>query len=292
MVRLNFYVSGNSIIHRLYPLTKVLILVDFLLISFVYYNPIPSLLLVLVGFFMAAVAGMKVVKSVAAALVLIMPAIAAIMTFQTFFQITFPSRPVSVGPLVVHLGGIYYGGILASRILFAIVVGVTLIVATHPGDLFTALRKIKVPYMAGFMTMTMLQYVPILLTEASIISQAQQSRGIKPSGFGAILPSFVPLFVISWQRAQTLSMALEVRGLGSPGKKTSFRKIQATSVDFIVGAIVTAITVYLLYFALANSFLDWKATYTMDPMVGLVIGLTSVVGFFLAMGTAVIAYRA
>jgi energy-coupling factor transport system permease protein len=292
LVKLNFYVAGNSVIHRLYPLTKILILIDFLIISFTFYNPIPSILLILVGFFMAVIAGKKVVKAVLGALVLILPAVAAIMTFQTFFEITFPSRPVAVGPFIIHIGGIYWGGLVASRILFAIVAGVTLIVTMHPGDLFTAMRRIRLPYMLGFMTMTMLQYVPILLTEAGIISQAQQSRGIKQSGFGAILPSFVPLFVISWQRAQTLSMALEIRGLGSPGQKTSFRRTRAGPLDFVVGAVVTAITAYLVYFGFMNSFLDWKATYYMAPMVGLAIGLVSLIGFFITMGTAVIAYRA
>ena len=292
MVQLNFYVQGNTFLHRLYPLTKIALLIDALIISFVFNNPIISLILAAIGLAAAALSGSEVLKSVNRALVLIMPAIAAILMFQTFFEITFPARPIPFGPLTLHLGGIYYGGLVASRILMAIIVGVTLIVVTHPGDLFVSLQKIKVPYIVGFMVMTMLQYVPILLTESSIIAQAQQSRGIKPSGFGAILPNFAPLFVISWQRAQTLAMVLEVRGVGAPGKKSSFRMIRAKWIDLIVAGVVSVATAYLFVYAATNNFLDWKATYQIAPIVAFAIGMASLVGFFAAMAKAVTAYRA
>lgn len=259
--------------------------------SFVYYNPYPSLILCAFAFLLATSAGKQVLKSVGRTMLLVLPAITAIMTIQTFFLATLPSRPIRAGPVVLHLGGIYYGAVLDSRILFAVTLTVTLLVTTHPGDLFAALKKIRVPFTAGFMLTTMLQFVPILLTEAGVISQAQRSRGVEQNGVKALLPNMVPLFVIGWQRAQTLAMAYEVRGLGSPVERTSFRRIHAKKIDYVLGIIATIATVLALTYAFQNSFLDWKATYSLSPTVALAIGVIFGAGFFGTVGLALLAYK-
>ena len=69
------------------------------------------------------------------------------------------------------------------------------LMTSHPSDIFTSLQKIGLPYTMNFILTMTLQLIPILQNEFSIVLNAQKSRGMKGSGFGAILPSMVPVFV-------------------------------------------------------------------------------------------------
>jgi hypothetical protein len=57
---------------------------------------------------------------------------------------------------------------------------------------------------------------------------------MKSTGFGSIIPSFVPVFAGAFERVQQLSISLESRAFGSTGAKTSFRRIAFGPFDKLV----------------------------------------------------------
>jgi energy-coupling factor transport system permease protein len=193
-LKLVFYIPGNTWLHRLYPLTKLTLAIIIFYIGFIFFNPVVSYALSLVGLVFAAALGRKYLASVVNPLILIMPAIFAMIFFQAFFPIVSHPRPFHFLFSTIYYNGLYYGLELSGRIILVIIWVILLIVTINPGDLFTSLRKIGFPYIFGFMVITMLQFVPILLMESQTITEAQQSRGLKLSGFRAILPNLVPLF--------------------------------------------------------------------------------------------------
>jgi hypothetical protein len=57
---------------------------------------------------------------------------------------------------------------------------------------------------------------------------------MKSTGFGSLIPSFVPVFAGAFERVQQLAISLESRAFGSTGSKTSYRQISFGPVDKLV----------------------------------------------------------
>lgn len=292
MVKLVFYMPGNSWLHRLHPLTKMTFFLCIMVVGFAFFNPLPALAMSFVAVIVAVLVGRQYLSGVLRPLLLILPAIFAMIFFQSFFPVVASPRPFHFLFFTVYYNGLYYGTELASRIVLAIVWGVLVILTTHPGDLFTSLRKVGIPYLFGFMMLTMLQFVPILLAESNTIMEAQQSRGLKISGFRAIIPNFVPLFVGAWERAQVLAMSMEVRAMGSSGVKTSFRRVKMNAVDKVIVSLSVILAALAVYVSYLNRFFNFINTWTAPPTYAGVLALSSLVGFGVAMFAAVASYRA
>src|SRR5690606_17841212 len=135
----------------------------------------------------------------------------------------------------------------------------------HPSDLFTSLAKLKMPYILNFMSAMTLQLIPVFQREFGIIMSAQKSRGMKGSGFSAVLPSFVPVFVGAIERVQQLSISLESRGFGSDGVKTSYRQMHARPLDWIYGVGGAVVMIVLVVLSFMNGFWSLSAFVHFDP---------------------------
>lgn len=93
--------------------------------------------------------------------------------------------------------------------------------------LLRPLKVVKVPVdvMAMMLSLT-LRYIPTLLGETEKIMKAQASRGVdfKESKFKEkvvqIISLLIPVFVISFKRAEDLGNAMEVRGYVIGAKRT------------------------------------------------------------------------
>ena len=100
--------------------------------------------------------------------------------------------------------------------------------------MFAAFARLKMPYVLNFMLAMTLQLIPVLQREVQVVLSAQRSRGMKSTGFGSLIPSFVPVFAGAFERVQQLAISLESRAFGSSGKKTSYRQISFGPVDLLV----------------------------------------------------------
>jgi energy-coupling factor transport system permease protein len=154
-----------------------------------------------------------------------------------------------------------------------------MIMTSHPSDIFTSLQKIGMPFVGNFILTMTLQLIPILQREFGVVLNAQKSRGMKGTGFAAILPSMVPVFVGAIERVQQLSISLESRAFGSTGTKTSYREVTLAMRDYLVlisGVIVTALVTYWI---VVDKSLDWSETMTFSPTVSLILFFGSALGF-------------
>ena len=220
------HVRGASWLHRANPIVKLAWLIGAIAFAFATYDPAPLLAVSLIAFAACLSAGIG--PPVARILLIFGPVAASMLVIQTLAPAACraPCQPVaSLGPFDLYGGGMTHGLSLAARILVVEVVALGALMTTHPSDLFAALARLRVPYLLNFMLSMTLQLVPILQREVATVLAAQRSRAMRSTGFGSIIPSFVPVFAGAFERVQALSISLESRAFGSSGRATSYRRI-------------------------------------------------------------------
>jgi energy-coupling factor transport system permease protein len=229
------HVRGTSWLHRLSPISKLAWVVAITFFAFATYNPWPLFAIAVIGFLIAVSAGVG--TAIARVLAVFAPVAASMLVIQVIAPAVCRSDctpATQIGPLTLYQEGISHGLSLVSRVLAMEVIAITMLMTTHPSDLFASLARLKVPYILNFMVSMTLQLVPVLQQEVQVVLSAQRSRGMKSTGFGSIIPSFVPVFAGAFERVQQLSISLESRAFGSTGAKTSYRRIAFGTVDMLV----------------------------------------------------------
>lgn len=158
-----------------------------------------------------------------------------VAVFVVFYlQTILPHIPIKSYSLDIYSDGLLRALFIFLRITSVIVMTSLLTFTTMTTDLNYAieallkpLKLIKVPVdvMAMMLSLT-LRYIPTLLGETEKIMKAQASRGVdfKESKFKdkvmQIVSLLIPVFVISFKRAEDLGNAMEVRGYVIGQKRT------------------------------------------------------------------------
>ena len=173
----------------------------------------------------------------------------------------------------------YWGLVLLGRIVAVLIVALLLTTSTHPGDLFTALGKLRVPHNVNFMLSMTLQLIPVFEREFGIVLSAQKSRGMKARGFQALIPSLVPVFVGAIERVQQLAISLESRGYGSSGTKTHYRDLTVRRSDWGVGAAAAVFLVVLVSVSIAFGGWSLRDQFVVPGPVAIGIVLVSAGAF-------------
>jgi energy-coupling factor transport system permease protein len=272
------HIRGTSWLHKLSPIAKFTWLIAIMCFAFASYNPWPLFAIAIIGLLMAASAG--ILKGVGRVLLVFAPVTASMLVIQAIAPAICSNTctPVTqVGPFTIYQEGISHGLSLVARVLSMEVVAVAVLLTTHPSDMFAAFARLKMPYVLNFMLAMTLQLIPVLQREVQVVLSAQRSRGMKSTGFGSLIPSFVPVFAGAFERVQQLAISLESRAFGSSGKKTSYRQISFGPVDFVVA--ILGIVVGVL--GTIAGIVFWSAGNT--PVIILPVWLT--VAIFLVAAT-------
>lgn len=143
--------------------------------------------------------------------------------------------------------GLVMAAYMGLRLLFLVLFASFLTLTTRPMELADGLERLFSPFVRfGFpahelaMMMTIaLRFIPTLLDETDRIMRAQLARGASFDRGGlwkrlkAFLPVLIPLFVIVFQRAEDLAVAMEARcyrgGAGRTRMNPLFWKIKDTA---------------------------------------------------------------
>lgn len=284
------HVRGSSWLHRLDPVPKLAWILVVIVVAFATYDPVPLAAIAVVGYLAGVSAGLG--RPLARVLIALAPIAASIVVIQTIAPAACGTSctPVAhVGPLTLYLEGMTRGLSLASRVVAMEVVALGALMATHPSDLFAALARLRVPYLANFMVAMTLQLVPVLQREMGIVLAAQRARGLKGTGFAAVLPAFVPVFVGAFERVQRTAISLESRGFGGGGPRTSYRRVRFRPVDLVVTVLALPAGLVGLWLGLTR----WSAAATgalpLSAVAVEVIFLAAATVFLAVIGRAVTA---
>jgi energy-coupling factor transport system permease protein len=239
------YVPADSVIHRLDPRTKIIIISSVMIlavatISLRVYFLISLFLLTLS--FASRIPFPYFLRNLKSFLWLFL------FTFilHIFFTSGEPIKFLSFKFIRVSYEGVLNGITYSWRLAIFIFCAAFLSLTTQAVELtdatfkfFSPLKKLRFPLEElSLITMISLRFVPLLLEEAFNLKKAQMSRGASFDG-GLIkrvkktLPLLIPLFVSSFRKADELALALDARGFRSGQERTSFQRLAFRKSDYL-----------------------------------------------------------
>ena len=238
------YFPGNSILHRLDPRTKVVLLFFYLVLIFLCKSGISY------GVMTALTAALMLLSKVPMRMMLrsLKPLWWIILfTFVVHIFSTPGEELCKVAFLSVTAEGIVEGFYICLRLVLLICLSSLLTFTTSPLKLTDAMeallspgKRVGVPAHELAIMMTIaLRFVPTLIQETDRIMKAQQSRGADfmtgsiMKRMQAFVPVLVPLFLSAFRRADDLAMAMEARCYRGGEGRTQMKALKITSIDYV-----------------------------------------------------------
>jgi len=254
------YVPANSVMHRMDPRAKLLLVFFFVCIVFLANNLVTYSLLGLVTLGIILLSKIKIrflISGLKPVLLLI------IFTFLVHILFTKEGEVLyQLGWLEIYEGGLRQGIFISLRFTFLILVTSLLTLTTTPisitdgmEELLNPLKKWKVPvHELALMMSIALRFIPTLMEETDKIMKAQIARGVDFSSgpiknrIKAIVPLLVPLFVSAFKRAEELATAMEARGYQGGEGRTKYRQLHWGMIDSLcmVGLVILTGVLVLL----------------------------------------------
>ena len=243
------YISGNSPLHALHPLTKLAAALLILVVAEVLPWPLVPLVLCGLLFPLALIAG--VLKPLLrAALVILLPIALSLFVIQGLLFPPTKTLPLSLGPITIWLDGLVFASLITVRLLVLTATVLLVLQTTHPADLILALTERGLPLGIGYVLLVSLQLVPDMSARATAILEAQRSRGLETKGLLRrlrTLPALIgPLIVGALLDVEERAMALESRAFASVGPKTSLRTLHDSLVQRAARPLLLTLTVAVL----------------------------------------------
>ena len=221
--------SGDSVIHRIWPLSKLFVTIAYIIIvmSFGKYDLNGLVIFVLYPVILFQMSGVPI-RTFFRKLRLVIPLVIFVGVFN----------PVFDRKIILYIGSVGVSGGVISMItlilkgIFALMASFLLVATTPIDDICSALRKIRIPTMIVSLILLTYRYISVLTEEVAIMTNAYHLRapgqkGIHISAWGSFLGQ---LLLRSMDRASELYASMQLRGFQGnfyyrEGKKSSAQDI-------------------------------------------------------------------
>ncbi len=245
-ITLGQYFPGNSLIHRLDPRTKLIMLVVyivalFLAVSWISYAVMLAFLLASIA--ISGIPGKSFLRG--------MKPLMLILIFTGILNLFFTQGDtvlVAFWGISITLEGLVRAVQMVARILMLIAGTFLMTYTTSPialtdglESLLNPLKRIKVPvHELSMMMCIALRFIPTLIEETDKIMSAQKARGADfESGklmerVKAMVPILVPLFISAFRRADELATAMECRCYQGGEGRTKMKLLRYHRRDYLV----------------------------------------------------------
>lgn len=253
------YFPGDSMIHRMDPRIKFIIVLALIVVIFIAktvwgYLAITAFLLF--GALASRVPFIYVLKGLKPLWFIL------VFTFViNIFFITGEHILVEWWIIRIYEEGLLQAVNIAMRLILLIFSTTVLTLTTSPMEitdglerLLSPLKVIKFPaHELALMMSIALRFIPTLMEETDRIMKAQTARGASFDTGGLLkrakgmIPVLVPLFVSAFKRAEDLSLAMESRCYNG-GKNRTRMKVLKIRLRDIVGLILVAAIITLIAF--------------------------------------------
>ena len=264
-ITLGQYFPGNSVVHRLDPRTKLIMLVVYIVALFLAKSWVSYA--VMLAFLVVTI---KISTIPVKSIVRGMKPLVLILVFTGVLNLFFTQEgPVLVDfwIITITLGGLQRAIFMMARILMLITGTFLLTYTTSPISLtdglealLNPLKKIKVPvHELSMMMCIALRFIPTLIEETDKIMCAQKARGADFENGSlmerakALVPILVPLFIGAFRRADELATAMECRCYQGGEGRTKMKLLRYHREDFFsfgIGALLMALVFGLASFGL------------------------------------------
>ena len=255
-ITLGQYFPGNSVIHRLDPRTKLILLVVYIValftaVNWVSYGLMAAFLVVVVK--MSTIPPKSILRG--------MKPIVMILVFTGVLNLFFTREGeelVNIADvIIITSGGLSRAVLMMARILMLITGTFLLTYTTSPISLtdglealLNPLKKLHVPvHELSMMMCIALRFIPTLIEETDKIMSAQKARGADFENGAlmerarALIPILVPLFIGAFRRADELATAMECRCYQGGEGRTKLKQLHYTRLDFIAFGICAGVLI-------------------------------------------------
>jgi energy-coupling factor transport system permease protein len=230
------YSPGDTFLHRLHPLSKLVFSLTAAVIIF--GGPgvwgcagVPGLL---AGIFLwrAGLAG----RALRLAGRLLGPLALVLFVVHGLFNPQNQTVVLRLGVLAVGQEGVLYAALILVRLLSVLMASLVLVMSTHPAHLVQALETIGLPSGLAYLLGSPLLLLPQIGGRIGAIQAAQQSRGLETQGnimqrVKALFPLLAPLVFSALVDVEERALALEVRGFSAPNPKTRLNELPDTKLQ-------------------------------------------------------------
>ena len=252
------YVPVDSIVHKMDPRSKLLLVFLFVCIIFLANNVVSYGLIGLFTLILLILSKIPIrflYNGLKPILFLIVFTFVLHVLFTKEGEVVF-----KFGWLEIYDGGLRQGLFISLRFTFLILVTSLLTLTTNPisitdgmETLLHPFKKWKLPvHELSLMMSIALRFIPTLMEETDKIMKAQMARGVDFSSgplkerIKAIVPLLVPLFVSAFKRAEELAIAMEARGYRGGEGRTKYRQLKWQTVDTLLMLSLVVLTILLV----------------------------------------------
>lgn len=230
------YVPGDSLIHRLNPVSKLLMTLVICVAAFITNRAAVLLALLAIDVLIGVAAG------VAGRTWSVLRGLLKIAAFLFVLQALLSRGGTPVFWIITDQGLLNAGKVVLR--LIVVCLPLTLVLAvTRISDMTNAMVQVlHVPYKYAFTLATAIRFIPQFLEEMSGIMEAQTARGVafdKARGlkkFSMILPLCAPLLISSVRRTDQTAVAAEVRGFSLRTRESGYKRYPFAARDYVLAA--------------------------------------------------------
>lgn len=235
------YVPGNTLLHRLNPVTKLAVAAA-LIVATLLADTYP-LLVGLIALTLALGAYAGALRRLASLLKVLVPLAVIMLALQTAVVRT--GAPIAAW---VTTDGLVTGSKACLRLLGVAMPLILMLSVTKMGDLANAcVEVLHVPYRYAFTFTTALRFVPVFSQEMTAIMEAQTARGVEYDTrnpfrkLRLMLPLCVPLLVSSVGKTDATALAAEQRGFYLRTRESCYKRYPLVARDWCALAACAAL---------------------------------------------------
>ncbi|WP_027964760.1 energy-coupling factor transporter transmembrane component T family protein [Halalkalibacillus halophilus] len=247
------FVPGESLIHRIDPRLKLVIIFIYVLVIF------SAETLLSYGILFAIAISTAVLSRVPATFIIkgLKPVWFIIaLTFLLHILLTREGEPlITVWGFSLYDQALLQGLNISARLLLLILMTTLLTLTTTPISITDAVEALLKPlkyvrfpvHELALMMSISLRFIPTIMQETDKIAKAQSSRGLDfttgpiKDRLKAIIPLLIPLFVGAFKRAEDLALAMEARGYQGGEGRTKYRALTFQPLDLIVALVFVVV---------------------------------------------------
>jgi len=233
------YAQGETIIHKLNPLTKMILSFLLCLSSFVSSNILMAVVIIALNIIVAYMA--NITKKAVSLLSTLLKIGIVLFLLQIFF--------IRTGNIILNLPfnlyitdvGLTFSILLVLRLIGATMPLVLMLTVTRMSDLTNVfVQKLHIPFKYTFAFITALRFIPIFENEMNGIIEAQTARGVEfdtknpIKKLKLVLPLCVPLLISSVKRIEGGAISAELRGFNVRQKNSGYKKYPFKVVDYSI----------------------------------------------------------
>ncbi|MDF2986736.1 MAG: ABC-type cobalt transport system, permease component CbiQ [Eubacterium sp.] len=232
------YAQGDTIIHRLNPLTKMLLAFLLCLSSFVSSYIMMAVGIIVLNIIIAGLAG--IVNKAFSLLKTLLKIGVILFLLQIFFIRTGNVLLDLPFNLIITDIGLKFSVLLVLRLVGATMPLVLMLTVTKMSDLTNVfVQKLHIPYKYTFAFITALRFIPIFENEMNGIIEAQTARGVEfdtknpVKKLRLVLPLCVPLLISSVKRIEGSAISAELRGFNVRKKNSGYKRYYFKGADYL-----------------------------------------------------------